>query len=150
MACSQHELVIQAPIEEVWALFSDMNRWAPLITGYKNHRIVNEQQSTWTFKGEVGKVKKTIHIKLFIKEWKKPHQIAFEFSNDKLKGNGHFKATNKQNETIILTYLQIAGKGMLGPIINPILKSLLPKTLKDLTEAIAKEVTKRQPVQATT
>ena len=33
---------------------SDMNNWAPFLTGYQKHEIIDDTDSIWTLKGEVG------------------------------------------------------------------------------------------------
>ena len=38
----------------VWDFVKDMNNWAPMLTGYQKHEILDEKDSIWTLKGDVG------------------------------------------------------------------------------------------------
>jgi carbon monoxide dehydrogenase subunit G len=41
------------PVETVWDFVKDMNNWAPFLTGYQRHEMLNETDSVWTLKGDV-------------------------------------------------------------------------------------------------
>ncbi|WP_309545309.1 SRPBCC family protein [Virgibacillus dokdonensis] len=58
MPSGTKEMTLQAPIEQVWDFVSDMNHWAPLVPGYIDHEIINDTESTWKFKGDLGIVQK--------------------------------------------------------------------------------------------
>ena len=85
---------IDIPIEKVWNFVSDMNRWAPLVPGYIEHAILSDTQSTWTFKGDLGIVQKTVKLQIDITEWKEPTLVTFDLTglNENFTGNGYFKA----------------------------------------------------------
>ena len=38
----------------VWEFVKDINNWAPFARGYQEHEVLNENESVWTVKGEVG------------------------------------------------------------------------------------------------
>jgi len=135
-----HEMKVDLPIEKVWSFISDMDNWAPLVPGYLEHDILNDRQSTWKFIGEIGVVQKTVHLKIDIIKWQEPSKVTFNLSglNENFKGNGYFEAqVIDERQTEITGYLDITAKGLMGPMINSVLKSLVPKTTKDLTEATA-------------
>lgn len=144
-----HQTELHTPIENVWSFVSDMNKWAPLVPGYMDHEILNDRQSTWKFKGEVGIVQKMVRLQIDIVEWQEPAKVTFNLTglNENFKGNGYFeaKALNKR-KTNITGFLNISAKGMMGPVINPILKQLIPKTTKDLTEAVTSKITQVETV----
>ena len=48
---------VGAPIEAVWRFTSDMDSWAPLVTGYVSHERLSERESLWTLKGQLGQLK---------------------------------------------------------------------------------------------
>lgn len=138
-----HQTELHIPIENVWSFVSDMNKWAPLVPGYRDHEILNDRQSTWKFIGNLGFMQKLVHLKIDIKEWQEPTKVTFDLTglNENFKGNGYFeaKAVNGM-KTKIIGHLNITAKGMKGPVINPILKSFVPKTTKDLTVAITRKI----------
>lgn len=149
MPSGTHHTELDIPIEHVWTFVSDMNKWAPLVPGYVEHNILHERQSTWKFKGDVGIVQKTVHLQIDITEWHEPTKVTFNLTGltENVKGGGYFEAKALgRNRTKITSYLGVSAKGMMGPVINSVLKSFVPKTTKQLTEAIAEKVVRRQAV----
>lgn len=138
-----HTTELDLPIEKIWDFVSDMNRWAPLVPGYIEHEILSDKQSTWTFKGDIGIMQKTVKLKIDIKEWVEPSLVTFDLTgmNENFTGDGYFKAVPlSDNKTEMIGNLDITAKGMMGPMINAILKNFVPKTAEDLTKAIAEEI----------
>lgn len=144
MPSGTHTTELDIPIEKVWDFVSDMNRWAPLVPGYIEHEILSDKQSTWTFKGDIGIMQKTVKLQIDITEWKEPSLVTFDLTglNENFSGNGYFKADAiSDSKTVMHGNLDITAKGLMGPMINTILKSFVPKTAEDLTKAIAEEIT---------
>lgn len=144
MPSGTHKTELDLPIEKVWDFVSDMNRWAPLVPGYIEHELINDKQSTWTFKGDIGIMQKTVKLQIDITEWKEPSLVTFDLTglNENFAGNGYFKAEAiSDSKTEMHGNLDITAKGMMGPMINAILKTFVPKTAEDLTIAIAEEIT---------
>lgn len=138
-----HIVKSDIPIEKVWSFVSDMNHWAPLVRGYLDHSILNDRQSTWEFKGNVGIVQKTIRLKIDITEWLEPTKVVFNLTglNENFTGNGYFVARSLGGrQTEITGFLEITANGLMGPMINSVLKSFIPKTTKELTEAIVHKI----------
>ena len=134
---------LNLPIHSIWNFVSDMDKWAPLVPGYIDHEILNDKQSTWTFKGDIGIMQKTVKLQIDITEWKEPTLVTFDLTglNENFSGNGYFEAESLSESTTKMTgNLDITAKGMMGPMINGILKSFVPKTAEDLTEAIANKI----------
>jgi carbon monoxide dehydrogenase subunit G len=144
MPSGKHEIEMNVPISDVWKFVSDMNRWAPLIPGYIDHEILNERESTWTFKGDLGIVHKKVQLKVIITEWQEPNKVTFDLIglSEKFTGGGSFYAkTISDRKTNMTGHLNIKASGMLGSVINPVLKSFVPKMTKELTEAVADKLT---------
>lgn len=144
MPSGTHTTALDIPIEKVWDFVSDMNRWAPLVPGYIEHEILSDKQSTWVFKGDIGIMQKTVKLQIDITEWREPTLVTFDLKglNENFAGNGYFKAeVVSETQTVMHGNLDITAKGVMGPMINAILKSFVPKTAEDLTKAIAEEIT---------
>lgn len=142
---------VELPIETVWDFVSDMNKWAPLVPGYIEHKILNERQSTWKFKGDVGKIQKTVNMRIDITEWKKPTTVKFTLTgiSEKISGDGYFEAISiTEYQTKMTGNLDMTAKGLMGPVINPVLKSVIPKTAKRLTESVIHTMLENQRVAA--
>lgn len=137
------EVVIDLPIEKIWDFVSDMDKWAPLVPGYIEHEIISDMQSTWTFKGDIGIMQKTVKLQVDIKEWIEPTTVTFDLTglNENFAGNGYFQADAlSDNQTKMTGNLDITAKGMMGPMVNAVLKNFVPKTAEDLTNRIAEEI----------
>ncbi|WOV86925.1 SRPBCC family protein [Sporosarcina oncorhynchi] len=145
MPAGVHETQINVPIEEVWDFVSSINNWAPLVPGYITHDLINENESTWEFKGDLGFMKKTVKLKVDITEWGEPTLVTFKLTgtSDNFKGGGFFKAEKiDDNSTKMVGSLDISAGGAMGPMVNAILKSFVPKTAEELTIAVAEEIAK--------
>lgn len=139
-----HTVELDLPIERVWNFVSEMNNWAPLVPGYIEHEILSEKQSTWIFKGDIGIMQKIVKLRIDITEWIEPSLVTFDLTgiNENFAGNGYFKAEEiTASKTKMSGHLDITAKGVMGPMINAILKSFVPKTAEELTKAIADEIT---------
>ncbi|WP_284139139.1 MULTISPECIES: SRPBCC family protein [unclassified Virgibacillus] len=149
MPSGTHEIVLDIPIENIWSFVSDMNKWAPLVPGYIEHNIINDRESTWKFKGDIGIMQKTVSLKINIKEWIEPTTVTFDLSgiNENFAGDGYFEAEKiSDTQTKVTGNLDITAKGMMGPMINSILKSFVPKTAKELTEAVCNKIVEEETV----
>ncbi|SET58909.1 Carbon monoxide dehydrogenase subunit G [Oceanobacillus limi] len=143
MPNGKHHRKLETPIWRVWEFVSDMNNWAPLVPGYMDHEIVTDKQSTWKFKGDIGIMQKTIHMRIDITEWEAPSKVSFILTgiNENVKGNGYFLAESvDDNQTTMSSNLSIAAKGMMAPMVNKVLKTMIPKMTKSLTENVANKI----------
>ncbi|MFD2656514.1 CoxG family protein [Gracilibacillus thailandensis] len=144
-----HFVQLDLPIEKVWEFVSDINRWAPLAPGYIDHKIIDDHQSTWHFKGDVGKVQKKIGLKVNIIEWVAPTSVRFKLEgiSENLEGSGYFQAEKITTErTNVTGCLSISAGGMMAPMINSVLKSVVPKTTIEFTESVANRLMKEKAV----
>lgn len=143
MPNGSHHVELPVPIHNIWNFVSDMDKWAPLVPGYIEHEILNDRQSTWSFKGDLGFMKKTVKLKIDITNWIEPTKVTFDLKglSDNFVGDGYFEAkVIDDNNTSMTGYLDITAKGAMGPMINTILKSFVPKTAEDLTIAISDKI----------
>jgi len=143
MPAGTHTVELDVGIEQIWEFVSDMDKWAPLVPGYIEHEIINENQSTWTFKGDIGIMQKTVKLQIDITEWREPTLVTFDLTglNENFAGNGYFEAEAiDANKTKMTGNLDITAKGMMGPMINTILKNFVPKTAEELTNAVAEKI----------
>ncbi|GAA0453319.1 SRPBCC family protein [Alkalibacillus silvisoli] len=145
MPSGTHHVEVNVPIDIVWDFVSQMDNWAPLVPGYLNHEIINDRHSTWTFKGEVGRMYKTVALKVEIQESIELEKVTFKLIgiNENVVGHGYFHAKKiMETSTKISGSLNVTAKGMKGPVINSVLKSLVPQTSKRLTTAVSNRICK--------
>ncbi|GKV66136.1 MULTISPECIES: CoxG family protein [Sporosarcina] len=136
------EIHISKRKEEVWKFLQDINNWAPLITGYIEHEVISEEQFTWKFRADLGMLQKNIVLQVDITERTEPSKITFNLEglNESLDGNGFFEMHEAADQTTDLTgYLDIKGKGMMGSMINTMMKNYVPQTVEELTKKVGEQ-----------
>ena len=86
----EYTTVVNLAPEKVWDFVKDMNNWAPFLTGYQKHEILNETDSIWTLKGDVGVLARTVELKAHITEWNGPERVSFTLAgiNELVDGGG--------------------------------------------------------------
>ena len=86
------EYVTTLPLgrEPVWEFVKDMNNWAPFLTGYQKHQIIDETDSIWTLKGDVGILSRVVEFRAHITEWSGPERVSFTLTglNEAVEGGG--------------------------------------------------------------
>lgn len=130
MPSGKHTIELPVSIERIWNFVSDMNNWAPLVPGYISHEIQNERRSTWSFKGDLGFMQKTVKLQIDITSWIEPTKVTFDLTglSDNFAGDGYFEAEAlDESRTRMTGCLDITAKGAMGPMINSILKILCPQ-----------------------
>ncbi|WP_010647876.1 CoxG family protein [Oceanobacillus massiliensis] len=152
MAHSIHQMELDIPINIIWKFISDINNWAILVPGYADHKLINDRKSIWKLRGDFGIMQRTVKLEVNITESRKPSNIQFHLSglNQTCTGEGYFQATEiSKTKTTITGSLAITVKGRMGPVINPFLKTVVPKMTKDLTEKVASRIVETETVRAT-
>ncbi|MEH7387868.1 SRPBCC family protein [Bacillus sp. JJ1521] len=140
MPSGMHQVEVDLSINQVWDFVKDMDNWAPLIPGYIQHQKFTKRQSTWEFYSKIGFIKKKMGLMITIKEWIEPTKVTFNLKglNEELSGGGYFLAEAIDNhKTRMTVFLDITAGGAMGPFVNKILKSYLPKLTEEMAIAIA-------------
>jgi hypothetical protein len=87
-----YSTVVHAPQEAIWDFVKVMDNWAPFVTGYQSHEIIDDADSIWTLKGDVGVLSRVVQFRVHITEWAGPSRVAFTMSgvNEQTEGEGLF------------------------------------------------------------
>lgn len=74
----------------IWEFVKDMNNWAPFVTGYQKHEIIDDTDSIWTLKGDVGILSREVKLRAHITEWVDEQRVTFTLTglNEKVDGGG--------------------------------------------------------------
>ena len=131
---------VGAPIEAVWRFTSDMDNWAPLVTGYQSHERLSDNESLWTLKGQIGQLSKAVTFRVRITEWDEPSRVAFtlEATNDNVAGSGAFSAAPADGgATTMQVHLELVPGGFQGPMVNALLAPVLPKVCDEFAGTLA-------------
>lgn len=86
----EYTTTMSLPRAVVWDFIKDMNHWAPFLTGYQTHEILDETDSIWTLKGDVGILSRVVKLRAHITEWVDEEKVAFTLTglNEKVDGGG--------------------------------------------------------------
>lgn len=144
MAQAVHHVELALNKDFAWEFLKDYTNWAPLIPGYIAHEVQNEAQFTWIFLADLGFTKKTIKLQVDMAELDAPTDVKFKLTglSDNFNGSGFFKLQVEDDRTTELQgSLDLSAGGMMGMMINSVLESFLPKTTKNLIEAISTKLT---------
>jgi carbon monoxide dehydrogenase subunit G len=86
----QYSTDIQLALEVIWEFVKDMGNWAPFLTGYQKHEVLDATDSVWTVKGDVGILSRTVQLRVHVTEWSGPERVTFtlEGLNEEVSGDG--------------------------------------------------------------
>lgn len=95
MAEIEYSTTARLPVESIWNFVSEMDNWAPFITGYQAHQKESERDSLWTLKGDVGVLQRRVQFRARVTEWAGPERVRFELEglNEPMSGSGTFTMT---------------------------------------------------------
>jgi carbon monoxide dehydrogenase subunit G len=92
LADATYTTTTRVPLDRVWAFVQEMDNWGRFVTGYQKHEKQDERHSTWTLKGDVGVLSRTLTFAVEIVEWSGPGRVAFTLTgvNEPMQGEGAF------------------------------------------------------------
>jgi carbon monoxide dehydrogenase subunit G len=84
--------VVAAPVERVWDYVEDLNNWSHLMVGFQELKIVDDRQSIWTLRGDVGILSREVKIQVDITDWLPHDRVTFVVTGltERLDGAGSF------------------------------------------------------------
>jgi len=98
----EYATTMSAPPEVVWEFVKDMNNWAPFLTGYQKHVIIDDKDSIWTLKGDVGILSRTVELRAHVTEWNGPERVSFTLTglNEQVEGGGSLVMSAYQADAV--------------------------------------------------
>lgn len=93
----EYSTIVRLPRAAIWDFVKDMSNWAPMLTGYQGHEILDETDSIWTLKGDVGVLSRTVQLKAHVTEWNGPDKVSFTLKglNEIVEGGGTLLMTDE-------------------------------------------------------
>jgi hypothetical protein len=130
---------MRLPLATVWAFVSDMNNWAPFLTGYQKHEVIDDTDSLWTLKGEVGILSRIVELRAHVTEWIEPQKVSFTLVglNEVVDGGG----------TLILRHRAAAARPA-APALVPARRGLLRRFLGALARLLFRLTHRESPPAA--
>lgn len=126
---------------DVWEFVKDMNNWAPFAQGYQEHEVINERESIWTVKGQVGPISRVTKFHVNITEWIEGEGVEFTLDglNEPITGGGAIRLVDSESGegTVIRADAGIEFGGSIGPIVNQLISPWIKSGADDLVTKIA-------------
>ncbi len=134
-----------APRATVWEFVRDMNNWAPFTRGYQEHEIIDDRESIWTVKGDLGPISRVTKFHVNITEWVEGEKVAFTVTglNEPINGQGAISISEgaDASSTAIQGDATIEMGGTLGPVVNQLIVPFVEEGADELVTKIVIAVT---------
>jgi carbon monoxide dehydrogenase subunit G len=97
----EYVTTVNLPPEAIWDFVKDMNNWAPFLTGYQKHEIIDDTDSIWTLKGDVGVLARRVELRAHVTEWNGPERVSFTLTgiNEEVDGGGTLAMSRASDAT---------------------------------------------------
>jgi carbon monoxide dehydrogenase subunit G len=121
MPAVDYTATIDVSRPSVWDFVRDINNWAPFARGYQSHEILNDNESVWTVKGDVGPISRLTKFHVTITEWLDGEGVVFTLKglNEPVTGSGSIRLSDTdRGGTDIVGSALIEFGGSIGPVIN--------------------------------
>ena len=146
-----YSTTIAAPRGTVWEFVRDIDNWAPLTRGYQAHEILNDRESVWTVKGDLGPISRVTKFHVTITEWVERERVAFKVDglNEPISGSGAIKIADgaEPASTAIEGNATIEMGGTLGPVVNHLIVPFVEEGADELVTKIIIAVTGDQTMK---
>ncbi len=136
---TEQTVVIDAAIGDVWTYARDMQRWASIMPGYQECRIIDDDDSLWVLKIGVGGLVRTVRVKVHVSEWAGPEKVDFTFDleGDPVNGGGAYRARAlSPGQTEVALTVQVNGSGPMAPMWEAMGGPVLPKFARGFAEQL--------------
>ncbi|MBN8193141.1 SRPBCC family protein [Bacillus sp. NTK074B] len=142
-----HQVDVHASQSSVWAFIRDLNAWATLVPGYREHTILSDRESHWKFVLHYGVVTKKMHVQVWITEWIVPSEVKFTLTgiNQRFTGTGYFKADETSPLVIRMTgCLMIESTSPLAKLLQTTFDHKIIDLTKELTTAVGEAIERKE------
>ena len=140
-----YKATMHAARPTVWDFVRDINNWAPLTRGYQTHDILNERESVWTVKGDLGPISRVTKFHVTITDWVEGERVAFTVRglNEPINGQGAIQLAEgtEPSSTQIRGDATIEMGGSLGPVVNHLIVPFVEEGADELVTKIIISVT---------
>ncbi len=146
----ERQVELAVPIARVWQYVADMNNWATRIPGYRSHEMHDDRHSTWIVAGDVGILTREVELAVEITGWTEPSEVTFtlEGTEEPVSGNGRFAASPKDGSTDLLFSLSLTAGGPMGPVVNVLMGTQLPRIADEFIAALSEDLLGRETATA--
>lgn len=135
---------VEIPLPVMWDFIKDFSNWAPMVKGYQSHEVINDKESIWVMKGEFASFSRITKFKTTITEWVEKEKVAFEMKgvNEPVTGYGIVQLRSVDGDgSSIAAELGFNAGGIMGPLLNRMIKPWVTTVAEELVEKLVAAVT---------
>jgi carbon monoxide dehydrogenase subunit G len=135
---------VEIPFPVMWDFIKDFSNWAPMVKGYQSHEVINDKESIWVMKGEFASFSRITKFNTAITEWVEKEKVAFEMKgvNEPVTGYGIVQlSSGNGNDSNIVAELGFNAGGILGPLLNRMIKPWVKTVAEELVEKLVAGIT---------
>jgi carbon monoxide dehydrogenase subunit G len=139
--------IVRCPIDVTWEFIKDMNNWATFFPGYQKHEILNDTDSVWQLSGDLGILTRIVQFQIHLTEWIDCKKVAFTLKglNESVEGEGGFILApymDGASSSEVTLKLKLKAGGVMGPIVNALMKPMLRPVAEDFARKISAQLEK--------
>jgi carbon monoxide dehydrogenase subunit G len=149
MPAITESVTVDAPLGQTWDFVKVMQNWAELLPGFEGMTVLSETDSEWKVRGDVGILTKLVTMQVHITDWADLAHVKFSVvcKEEPLTATGALIASTLDADRTTLDFeLDAHAGGMLGPVVNALLKNVMPRMAADFAGSIKREVEGRSAV----
>ncbi len=137
-----HTVSVRAPLATTWHFVKEPRNWAELMPGYEGMEEVSDTDSEWRIRGDVGILTKLVTMQVHVKEWVEMSHVNFAVvcKEEPLTAEGALVAHDEGDATKLDFELTAEAGGMLGPVVNALLLTVMPRMARDFAGGIKREI----------
>jgi carbon monoxide dehydrogenase subunit G len=103
----------------------------------------SDVDSVWRVRGDVGILTKLVTMDVHVTDWVEQSHVQFNMvcREEPLKANGSLTAAPVGEELTSLEFALLANaEGLLGPVVNALLKTVMPRMASDFAGSIKRAI----------
>ncbi|MFQ6010736.1 MAG: CoxG family protein [Nitrososphaerales archaeon] len=133
--------LINCPIEQTWDILNDFEALASAMPGFISYRAIDELNSEWKLKIDVGILSRLVNFKACITEKQAPEFISFDLKglDENVMGKGALSLQKQStNETSVTFKISLEAGGQTAPLVNSLVSSALRSQIGEFEERLRK------------
>jgi carbon monoxide dehydrogenase subunit G len=140
MPAIQHSFVVDCPLDKVWSLLSDFEKFGSQLPHVVEVKYLDSSRTTskWQIKGSIGPVSKSFSVTVNITEQSLSDFLKFRGEGTGLRIEGKTAAeTISPSQTRISVNFNVeASGGIVGSFVNQIIEKQLPRDIEESEKKI--------------
>jgi carbon monoxide dehydrogenase subunit G len=135
---------VDAPVERVWALLTDIPKVATCIPNAEITEVVDEKTYRAKVSVKVGPVSVGYNATIYVEQFdESTHTAAFRIQGDELRGRGGVKATvssqavAEDGKTRVLLHTDAQISGIVASVGGRLIESVAKKTIREFAANLA-------------